>query len=367
MRKHLPAPLLAIAAAMILLLGACGGSPSAPSGGQDKGTAANVDYSELEKLSADELVKRAEGEGQLDLYTSMTSDVADEVTSAFEDEYDITVNLYRASSETVLQRILQEQQAGFRGNDLVETNATEMFALEKEGRLAPYNGAPRNTVDKAGVFPSWTATRFNIFAPSWNTKLVKKGEQPKSWEELADRKWKGKISMEVGDYDWFLTLHEYWVKQGKSAQEAEQLFRGMARNAKIVKGHTVQGELLSAGQFAVAVSNYTYLTQRLVDKGAPIAYRPLVQPLIARPNGVGLMKTAKHPAAALLFTNWILTKGQDVLIDAGITPSVQGKETALKGTQIIPVDVKTLTEDNKKWSDLYEKVISEGEKVPESG
>ncbi len=366
MRKHRPARLLAVAAAMILLLAACGGSPTSPGGGQGKG-AANVDYTELEKLSADELVKRAEGEGQLDLYTSMTSDVADEVTGAFEDEYDVTVNLYRASSETVLQRILQEQQANYRGNDVVETNATEMFALEKEGRLAPYTGAPRNTVAKAGIFPSWTATRFNIFAPSWNTKLVKPGAQPKSWEELADPKWKNKISMEVGDYDWFLTLYGYWVKQGKSAQEAEQLFRGMARNAKIVKGHTVQGELLSAGQFAVAVSNYTYLTQRLVDKGAPIAYKPLVQPVIARPNGVGLMKTAKHPAAALLFTNWILTKGQDALIDAGITPSVQGKETTLKGVQVVPVDVKTLTEENKKWSDLYDQIISEGEKVPESG
>jgi iron(III) transport system substrate-binding protein len=222
-------------------------------------------------------------------------------------------------------------------------------------------------VAKPGIFPSWTATRFNVFSPSWNTKLVKRGAEPKSWEDLADPKWKNKISMEIGDYDWFLTLYGYWVKQGKSPQQAEQLFRGMARNAKIVKGHTVQGELLSAGQFAVAVSNYTYLTQRLVDKGAPIAYKPLVQPVIARPNGVGLMKTAKHPAAALLFINWILTKGQDVLIDAGITPSVQGKDTTLQGVQVVPVDVKTLTNENKKWSDLYEQVISEGEKVPESG
>jgi iron(III) transport system substrate-binding protein len=362
--KHPTARLVAIAATAALLLTACGGSPTSP-GGQDRGAAANVDYTELAKLPVDELAKRAEKEEQLDLYTSMTADVADEVVGAFEDEYDITVNLYRASSETVLQRILQEQQANFRGNDIVETNATEMFALEKEGFLAPYSGAPRDTVAKGGLFPAWTATRFNIFAPSWNTKLVKQGEQPKSWEELADPKWKGKISMEVSDYDWFLTLHGYWVKQGKSSQEAEQLFRTMARNAKIVKGHTVQGELLSAGQFAVAASNYTYLTQRLADKGAPVAYRPTVEPVIARPNGVGLMKTAKHPAAALLFTNWILTKGQDTLVEAGITPSVEGKEAALKDAEVIPVDVKALAEENKKWSDLYQSVVSEGEQVKE--
>jgi iron(III) transport system substrate-binding protein len=368
MRTHRPARLVVAAVATVLLLSACGGSPTS-SGGDDQGGggAANVDYTELERLSVEELTKRAKEEGQLDLYTSMTADVADAVSGAFEDEYDISVNLYRASSETVLQRILQEQQANFQGNDVVETNATEMFALEKEGRLAAYNGAPRQSVAEAGVFPGWTATRFNLFAPSWNTKLVKQGQEPKSWEELADPRWNGKISMEIADYDWFLTLHGHWVRQGKSPEEAERLFRAMASNAKVVRGHTVQGELLSAGQFAVAVSNYTYLTQRLADDGAPIAYKPLVEPVIARPNGVGLMKTAKHPAAALLFTTWILTKGQDVLIEEGLTPSVKTKETTLGGVEVIPVDVKELAEQNKKWSDLYQQIVSEGEQVAESG
>jgi hypothetical protein len=154
MRTHRPARLVVAAVATVLLLSACGGSPTSSGGGDQGGEgAATVDYTELERLSVEELTKRAKEEGQLDLYTSMTADVADAVAGAFEDEYDISVNLYRASSETVLQRILQEQQANFQGNDVVETNATEMFALEKEGRLAAYNGAPRQAVAEAGVFP----------------------------------------------------------------------------------------------------------------------------------------------------------------------------------------------------------------------
>lgn len=367
MRRFVAARLAAVAAALALAVSACGGSPSTtPSGDAGAANKPNAEqaFADLVKLSPDELTKRAQEEGQLDLYTSMTAEVADAVAEAFTDKFDVDVNVYRAASETVLQRVLQEQKANFQGNDVVETNATEMFALQNEGYMAAYTGAQRATVSDAGLFPSWTATRFNIFAPSWNTNLVKQGQEPKTWEELADPKWKGKLSMELGDYDWFLTLFNYWVKNGKTPEQAEQLFRAMAGNAKIVRGHTVQGELLSAGQFAVAVSNYTYLVERTVKDGAPVAYKPLVQPVIARPNGIGLMKTAKHPAAALLFTNWILSDGQDVLIENEITPSVKGKDVTLASdVQVIPVDIQALTTENKKWSDLYEKVVSEGEQV----
>jgi iron(III) transport system substrate-binding protein len=293
--------------------------------------------------------------------------VADSVTEAFTDEFDVDVNLYRAGSETVLQRVLQEQKANYAGNDAVESNANEMFALNQEKLLAEYAGERRDMVPDAGRFDGWTATRFNLFAPSWNTKLVKKGEEPKSWEDLADPKWDGKLSMELGDYDWYLTLSGYWKEQGKSQAEIDKLFADMADGAKIVKGHTVQGELMSAGQFAVTASNYSYLVEQAKRSGAPLAYQPFVEPVIARPNGIGLMKTAKHPAAAMLFADWLLEEGQKILVDEGLTPSIpeDDAEDPLAGLEVIPVDVKTLTENGQEWSDKYDKVVSGGEVLEE--
>jgi iron(III) transport system substrate-binding protein len=360
---------------LALALSGCGGSPTGKSGssGTDKAapkdTAATKLYAEIGGLTGkarrDKLVGLAEKEGELSLYTSMTSDVVDAVTEAFSNTYKVDVTLYRAGSETVLQRVLQEQKAGFRGNDVVETNANEMFAMVKEGALADYKGERRDLVPEAtGRFDGWTATRFNLFTPSWNTKLVKPGEQPKSWEELADPKWDGKMSMEVGDYDWYLTLYEYWQKKGKSTAEIDKLFADMADGAKIAKGHTVQGELMSAGQFAVTASNYSYLVEQLKRTGAPVAYAPFVQPVIARPNGIGLMKSAKHPAAAMLFTDWMLEEGQKVLSDLGLTPSIpQGGTDPLKGLEVIPIDLKTLVEKGDVWSKKYEQVVAGGEKV----
>jgi len=361
---------LGAAVVVVLTVASCGGPPTASQGGGNSNggpSAAEKVYNEINGLTGkqrrDKLVELAEKEGTLDLYTSMTSDVADVVTGAFSDAFKVDVNLYRAGSETVLQRILQEQGANFQGNDVVETNATELFALNKEGMLAKYEGERRNLVPEAGRFDGWTATRFNLFAPSWNTKLVPAGQQPKSWEDLADPKWDGKLSMEVADSDWYLTLYQYGKKQGKSDAEVDKLFADMANGAKIVRGHTVQGELLSAGQFSVVASNYSYIVERAKAKGAPVDYLPYVQPVIARPNGLGLMKSAKHPAAAMLFADWLLEEGQPLLAEEGLTPAIAQGQDPLKGVAIIPVDVKALLEQGDEWSKRYDKVVSGGEKV----
>lgn len=369
------APLVGLLAAATLVLSGCGGSPTANDNDGGKGsakgtTAAEKFFKKYNSMSDDErrdaLVKAAQEEGEFNLYTSMTAEVADAVTEAFSDEFDVDVNLYRASSETVLQRVLQEQKAGYHGSDAIESNATEMFALEKEGYLADYSGTRRDEVQDAGRFDGWTATRFNLFAPSWNTKKVPEGQQPTSWEDLADPKWDGQLSMELEDYDWYLTLYKYWQKQGKSDSEINDLFAQMADGAKIVKGHTVQGELMSAGQFSVTASNYSYLVEQLKRTGAPVEYLPFVQPVIARPNGIGLLRTAEHPAAAMLFTDWILSEeGQKALVDLGLTPSIPlaGAEDPLAGVDVIPVDVAEILNNSDKWSKQYAKVVEGGEVV----
>jgi iron(III) transport system substrate-binding protein len=369
-RRRRLAGALATGLALTLAVAGCGSSPT--SGGGDTSdqsgqTAAEKLYAEVGAMTGqqrrDRLAEQAKQEGQLDLYTSMTSDVADVISGAFTDAFDVEVNLYRAGSETVLQRVLQEHGANFQGNDVVETNANELFALNKERLLGTYAGARRDLVPEAGRFDGWTATRFNLFAPSWNTRLVPAGQQPKTWEDLADPRWDGKLSMEVADYDWYLTLYGYWKGKGKTDAEIDQIFGGMASGAKIAKGHTVQGELLSAGQFAVVASNYSYIVQRAKANGAPVDYLPFVQPVIARPNGVGLMKNAKHPAAAMLFADWMLEEGQQLLQDEGLTPVIAPGEDPLKGLEVIPVDIPTMIDQGGEWSKRYDTLVSRGEKV----
>lgn len=357
-------------------LAACGGSPTSSAGGADDGAdkaqaAAQEVYDKFNGMSGEErkaeLVKAAEKEGSLSIYTSNTD--IDDLVAGFEDEYDIDVSVYRGNSESVLQRVLQEQKANFRGVDVVETNALELNVLNQEGFFYPYESELRESVREEGRADGWTASRFNVFVVGWNTDKVKPGEEPTSVEDLADPSWKGEVSMEVGDVDWFTTMYKYYEDQGKSEEEILDIFKRLAQNSKVAKGHTVQGELLSAGQFASAVSLYSHTVDKAADKGAPVAWKPAsgepVEPLVIRPNGAGLMNNATNPAAATLFMDWELDEGQDIFREAFRIGSIPTGSDPLEGLEVIPVPEDELLENPEKWDSLYAEVVQDGQELAE--
>lgn len=364
----------AVAVSVTVLAAACGGSPTAdkndtaePAAAAD--SKADETYKRINAMSGPtrtaELKKCAAEEGALSIYTSNTD--IDDLVEGYEDEVDgVDVSVYRGNSESVLQRLLQEQGAKFYGNDVLETNALELNVAQKEGFLSPYEGELREAVREEGKAEGWTATRFNTFVVGWNTDLVKPGQEPKTLEELAEPKWKGKISMEVGDVDWFTALVQAMVKEGKTEEEAVELFRKMAANAKIAKGHTVQGELLSAGQFAVAVSSYSHTIDKAAEKGAPVAWKPKsgepVQPLVVRPNGIALMKTATNPCAAMLFVDYELTGGQKVFEKKFRVGATAEAAKVIEGLEVVAVPEQELLDNAKKWDELYADVVQGGSK-----
>ena len=373
MRKPRTLARTALAAGAVLVLTACGESPTsssaaAPETGQevkqDAGpTEAEQLYEEIGALTGqerrDRLVELAAEENGLNIYTSMNAKVLDEVVGAFEDEFDIEPSVYRAGSETVLQRILQEQDANFPGNDVVETNGSELGALQQEGVMAQCVAEEViEQVPEAGRSEDWTATRFNLFAPSWNTNMI--SEPPTSWEDLADPKYDGQLVLELGDYDWYMGLTDYWLEQGKTQEEIDQLFADMVDGAQVVKGHTVMGELMSAGQFGLAASNYTYIVEAAKAAGAPVETQPYVDPLIARPNGGGCMKTAENPATAMLFMDWLMNEGQDLLQELELTPAITDAEVPV---ELYPVDSEKLLEEGQEWSERYDELLAGVEKI----
>jgi iron(III) transport system substrate-binding protein len=356
-------------AAVLLLLAGCGGGladsgqqAAAPSGAT---TAARAVYDQIAALPKDQqrakAVELAKAEGSLSLYTSMTEDLTKPITEKFQRQFGVTVHLFRANSETIVQRTLQESQANRPGADAVESDFAEMSALAGENLFADYRGAALDRV-KDGNFQHWTADRLNLFLPAWNTTQIRPGDEPRSWEDLADPKYRGKITVELSDSDWFANVTHYWLTHGKTQAQVDELWRGIVANAKAAKGHIVMMQLLGAGQTAMDAMNYTYITQQAASTGAPVAYRlpdgtnPI--PAFPRPNGVGMLAAAQHPAAAWLFYDWMLTEGQQVLVDQHLTPStdVPG-DTSLTGLNIVPFDTEALVRDGKAWDDRYDAAL----------
>jgi iron(III) transport system substrate-binding protein len=359
------------ALALLTALAGCGGSVTSggSEGGGGSGQRAEANAKVYERLGAlsgpqrrAQLVQEAKKEGQLTLYTSLTDDVAGAVVKEFTKQTGVKVNLFRGGSETVLQRVLQESDANKTGNDVVETNFLEMATLVQRGVLAKFQGPALDKVDKTGRFDGWTATRFNIMLPAWNTDLIKAGDEPRSWEDLASPRFKGKLTMELSDNDWYANVTKYWLAHGKTQAQVDQLWQQIVGNAKVVKGHTVMGQLLAAGQTGVDAMNYSYLVQKDIDSGAPVAYRSADgtahTPAFPRPNGVGMMKDAAHPAAAILFYDWMLTDGQRTLVDEGLSPSTKVPgDKSLDGITLVPYDVQGLVADEKTWAKKYDALL----------
>lgn len=353
-----------------LVLAACQSPPTGGEGGGSEETGYEKVMSQIEGLSGkqreDRLVELAEGEGgQLSLYTSLTSDVEDAVADAFGDAYDIDVSVYRTDSETVVARLIEESQANFPGADVVETNGPELINLNNEGVLVDYESEHQQNLVRGSIYDGWTADRFNKFVVSWNTTKVSPAEVPTSWEDLADPKWDNELAMEPSDIDWYKTLWEYWVNEaGKSEQEANRLFEEMADGALFVKGHTLTGQLLSGGEFSVAASNYSYLVEGNIADGAPVAWKPPVEPILTRPNGVALVRNAQHPATAILFLDWVLSSGQEVFAEFKLDPARQDLYTTPANQEVL-VDVESVVEEQEEWTERYEQLATKGKVIEE--
>ncbi|MFI6343971.1 ABC transporter substrate-binding protein [Streptomyces sp. NPDC050560] len=346
------------------LLAGCGGVPGSQASGSSKTNAVYDQINDLPKdqqrAKAEELAKK-EG-GTLSLYTSMTADIVTPVAKAFEKKYGIKVSTFRGNSETVLQRTLQEEQAAKPGADAVETNFLEMSVLAGKGNLADYQGPSLDKVEAAGKFDHWTASRFNIFQPAWNTNLIKPGDEPHSWEDLALPKYKGKITLELSDSDWFENVTKYWLAHGKTQAQVDDLWKKIAKNGRVAKGHTTMMQFLTAGQTPMEAMNYTYITERAAEQGAPVTHLPKngksTIPAFGRPNGVGMIKNAKHPASAWLFYDWLLSDGQKVLVDLGLSPSTKVPgDHSLDGLQLEKFDVKGLAQDDGGWDKKYDALL----------
>jgi iron(III) transport system substrate-binding protein len=344
----------------IALLCGCGGGDGGQQGeeGFDK-VFADVQGLEGAERQRELLRLAREQGGELRLYTSLTSPLDRTVARAFQDRYGIRVSLYRADSEALAQRVSEEARAARRGTDVLETNGVEMAVLRKQGAFVPYRPPASARLVAGSVQDGWTATRFNRFVVSWNTDRVSRGEQPRSWQELADPRWKGRLALVEGDFDWYKTLREYWIdREGISEPQADRLFERIARNSRVVDSHAVESELLGAGEFSVAAANYSFLARNSIRKGAPVAYEPLVTPAFARPQGIALLKSAEHPAAAVLYVDWLLTDGQELLKRLEIDPA--RRDLAGQAQADVPVDVNAVAASAEEWSDRYDRLLRLG-------
>ena len=316
----------------------------------------------LSKLAAMESADRAariaanaKKEGEVSIYTSLgTEDVA-MLGAAFEKKYGVKLKIWRASSEKILQRVVTEAQGGRNDVDIVETISPELESLSREKLLQPVNSVFHADLLAQAVpaHKEWASTRLNLFTQAYNTNLIRKEDLPKTFEELALPRWKGKLGIEADDPQWLAALaNEY----GES--KTLQTFREIARNSgfSIRKGHTLLTNLVVSGEVPLALTVYNYRVEQLKNKGAPIDWFT-IGPAIALPSGVAIARAAPHPNAALLFYDFMLSEAQAILAKKDFVPSSRAIESNLTKVAIRFLDPAAVIDQQAKWSKLYDEII----------
>lgn len=350
--RHLVSGSGFVAAAGALLLAA--GCGSAPPG---ETAAAVALYEGADRMAR--LVEGARREGQLTIYTSAQTSDLGPVVEAFEQTYGIDVSLWRAGSEAVLNRTVQESRAGRFTVDIVETNGPELEALHREQILQVVKSPHHADLIAQAIRPhgEWVGTRLNVFVQAYNTNLVKKEELPTTWEDLTDPKWKGRLGIEQEDSDWLAgVFNEIGEERGRKVFAEIVAVNGISAR----KGHTLLTQLVVSGEVPLALTVYNYKAEQLRAAGAPIDWFTIGN-AIARPNGVGVTRRAPHPNAAVLFYEFELSEvGQRIIADRDFVPTSTKVDTPLSKVPMTFVDARISLDEYDKWTSLYAELFVGG-------
>jgi iron(III) transport system substrate-binding protein len=265
------------------------------------------------------------------------------------------VNVWRAGTDKVLQRVLAEAKGNRFDFDLVNMSSPEMEALHRERILQAVKSPYLNDLIPGAVpaHREWAATYINVWVQAYNTGKVKKDELPKNYLDLLDPRWKGILGIESKNQEWFSTV----VKE-MGEDKGLKFFRDLvAKNGVSVRtGHSLLNNLVVSGEVPLALTVYSFMPEQAKQKGAPVEWFA-IEPAIATSFSIGLSRKAPHPHAAVLFYDYMITDAQKLLAQLQVVPSSAKIESPVKHLKIKLVDPNAVLDESEKWKKLYEDII----------
>jgi iron(III) transport system substrate-binding protein len=301
------------------------------------------------------LIAAAKKEGGVTFYTSMQTQESGPLSKAFEAKYGIKVQLWRATSDQVIQRVVNEARANRQGVDVLETNAPEVDQIARENIVAAFHSAHSDDLPDWAIPPHrrWYAARANLWVVAFNTSKVKKEEIPPTYEGFADPKWKGRIGIESTDQDWMYAVINYL-----GADRGMEMFRKLsALRPDMRLGHALLAQLIGAGEIQVGLTVYSGNADSIKKRGGPVDW-VAVEPIVGRPQAVAVARNARNPNAALLFAEFMLSpEGQKLLNGLDRNPSSKREDTLLTRFKYQMVDPIKWTDEAPRWEKLWQELF----------
>ncbi len=263
------------------------------------------------------LVEAAKKEGTIVFYTSIELQSAEKVAKAFEAAYPgLKVQVERNGCERIVQRLGQERSSGIKAADVIEcSDMTALLDWKRQGWLAPFVPAdvekwPADQRDPDGFFAT---ERLTLSPIAYNTRMVKAEEAPKSYADLLDPKWKGKIVKAHPGYSGTIMTVTYEISRDIGWDFLKKLGQQQVMQ---VQSAADPPKKVAQGERPVMADGGEYLPLQMIASGAPIALVYPTEGTPSIPGGAGVVVDAPHPNAARLFALYLFSRdGQQLLAD----------------------------------------------------
>lgn len=301
------------------------------------------------------LIDGAKKEGSLLLYTTTPTEYTNQLIEPFEKKYGIKVNVWRARSELILQRVINEARGGKPAVDVIDSISPPMEALHRENLLQEVISPHHNELIPTAVpaHHEWVSTLQYVFVQAYNTSKVGKDELPKTYHDLLAPKWKGKLAIEGSDHEWMTSV----IKEMGDAN-GTHFFGELAGNGLSVRnGHPLLTNLVASGEVPLALTVYQYSVAQAKKKGSPIDWF-VIEPAVTIADAMGIAKKAPHPHAALLFYDYMISQeAQGILAKIGYFPTSSKVEPPIKNIKLKVLDPGKLLDDQEKSLARFESIL----------
>jgi len=306
------------------------------------------------------LIDAAKAEGALVVYSAVNEEEGLPTWQLFEQATGIKVAYIRGSDAQMVARVLIESRGDKPGWDLISSTAVHKLPQQLLAQLAPAQAA--QLIPQArDPDRRWYGIDANYDVPSYNTKLVRAADLPRSYEELARRtEWAGHVANNETDAEWLTALLRFYGED-----KGRALIGALAGTLKpaMISGHLALARAVGAGEYWASLNNYLSLTLNVKLAGAPIDFWTL-EPIALFFHEVGVNAKAPHPNAARLAENFILSREAQqktttwgrLPVRPDVTTNPPGVLDAFAGKTVIPI---ALAGEAEKQADaLYKELVA---------
>lgn len=298
--------------------------------------------------------EEAKKEGSAVLYTSLNLEDSQPLVDAFSAKYPgIKVEVNRQGSTSLVTKILAERRVGKRDNaDLVQTGADslDLMLMETPTIFQKYT-SPERPPEERGFY---SAVYFTILTVAYNSRVVTGADIPKRYNDLLRDRWKGKAAINLNNYGWIYAMMDFFGPE--KGMDFLRKFAG--HNPRPGRGTALMvQQWLGGGEVEIALPLNHDGIKSYTDKGLPVQWARLEDPLYAELSTIGVLGMAPHPNAARLLVDYMLSKeGQTLMAKSG--KSVMRDDISVKDG----IDRKKLlflSAQARTGADKYQKIMNE--------